>query len=148
MEEYEGVGTFYLAQTMTGQKGLVSMAYSEYEKLLAMGLMDQEVEATLTKKNIGSEYPDGAPSWHGKAGLYSIKIDGTNLKPQMDIAEDKIIELIERGLKDGDEVLISVSALPYAQPRTADYDDLDLASTTKLNEFFPEGTIPDAEELS
>ena len=125
-EEYKAYATLYFVPTMTGSKGIIALDFNEYAKLLAMGYMDKDILLTLTKSEVGDEYPDGAPKWEGKAGLYGIRIEGTHLKPQVEISENDFKEISNRGLKDGDNVAIAVKAYPNAMPRSANYDDVDL----------------------
>ena len=119
-------GVLYTVPTMTGQRALISMDYQAYEQLLAVGIMDEEVDATLSKAEYGAEYEQGAPSIKVRAGLYTIKIEGINAKPQMDIAEEDLPPILERGFKDGDAVDVLIEALPYRSPREASYDGLKL----------------------
>lgn len=126
-EQYTAEGTLFFTPTMTGQKGLISMDYKEYEGLLATGMMGEEVKLTLKKADTGSEYAQsGAPEFSTKAGLYAITIEGTSVKPQLDIPEGDIQGLLERGFKDGDKVTVIIERLPYHVAREANYDDLNL----------------------
>ena len=125
-EGYATEGTFYTAPTMTGTRGLVAFDYADYEGMLAAGVLGQEVRATLQRAAWGDEYPEGAPVWEGRAGLYAITIEGVSDKPQLDIAEGDVAGVLARGLRDGDRVRVGVFPLPYAAPRSASYDDLRL----------------------
>lgn len=123
---YTTKGTFFTVPTMTGHKALVSMDYQDYERLLALGIMDEEVDVTLRRAEYGIEYEQGAPEAKVRAGLYTIKIEGINVKPQMDIAEEVLPSVLERGFSDGDAVGVTIEALPYRNPREASYEGVKL----------------------
>ncbi|MGI6032611.1 MAG: hypothetical protein ACOX69_04265 [Coriobacteriales bacterium] len=119
-------GFFYVNPTMTGDTGLVGLKQQDYEKFMAYGMLDQEVLVKLTKANTGSEYPDGAPEYKARAGIYTITMDGTTAKPQIDLSSNDVSRMRERGFRDLDEVLVEVEQLPYKTPHKPDYGDLKI----------------------
>ena len=129
MPSYQAEGKLFETPTMTGNRGLVSLAAMHYEPLLALGIMNEEVDLTLTKANVGIEYAQGAPTYRTKAGLYTIKMDGIVPKPQLDLDQRDMGELAARGFRDGDAVIVDIVKLPYRVERSASYDDLNLDVT-------------------
>lgn len=124
--EYKTQAKLFITPTMSGHTGLVSLDYDDYTKLLAVGLMDEEVDVEFEKADIGREYDQGAPHHAARAGLYTILVDGMNNKPQMDIDNAVVDELLARGFKDGCLMNITIKGLPYHQPREADYSDIKM----------------------
>ena len=123
---YETTGRLYVVATMTGEKGLVALDYPDYQNLLAHGIMDEEVSVRMRKASFGSEYEQGAPDLRAQAGLYTITIEGTNAKPQIELGEAAVAQARARGLRDGDEVRLAIEPLPCRNPRAASYDGLKL----------------------
>ena len=111
---------------MQGERGLVSLDYPDYQGLLGRGIMDEDVRLSLRKAVHGVEYAQGAPELIAKAGLYTIVIEGTNAKPQMDIDGPAAERARRCGFRDGDEVRVSIERLPTRNPREAAYDGLKL----------------------
>jgi len=124
--QYKTQGKLFITPTMTGHKGLISLSHEDYEQLLTLGIMDEEVDVEFEKADIGREYAQGAPHHMARAGLYTILIDGINSKPQMDIDDRVVDELLAHGFKDGNLMNLTIKALPYRVPREADYKDLNL----------------------
>ena len=124
--QYNTLGVFYITPTMTGAKGIIALEYADYEQLIMLGVMNEEVELLVEKVKCGIEYNQKKPSFRTKAGLYTIKMEGINEKAQLDIVETEIPKMTERGFLDGDEVALIIKPLPYHMHCDASYDSLDL----------------------
>ena len=124
--EYNTTGKFFITPTMTGCRGLIGMSFADYQKLLALGIMDEEVELTATAAEYGNEYAQGVPTHHMKAGLYTIEINANEPKPQMDVAEQDVRTMLDKGFKDCGKVNLTIAKLPYSSHREANYDGLKL----------------------
>ncbi len=125
--QYSTSGALYIVPTLDGRKGIISLDHSDYENLLSKGIMDEEVDLTIEKAVCGTEYEQGAPTHKLRAGLYTIKIEGISIKPQMDIAESETASLIARGFEDGSPVNLTIEKLPYLKHREACYAGIELS---------------------
>ena len=123
---YDTEGRLFFTQTMGDDKGLISMDYSDYEGLLAVGIMDEQIDLTLNKTHSVNDYTRQASEHKMRASLWTIKIDATHPKPQIGLSEQDVVELVKRGFSDGDKVSVHVEGLPYRIPCEANYDGLKL----------------------
>ena len=117
---YETTGRLYVVATMTvAKRASWPWTIPTHQNLLAHGIMDEEVSVRMRKASFGSEYEQGAPELRAQAGLYTITIEGTNAKPQIELGEAAVAQARARGLRDGDEVRLAIEPLPCRNPRAA-----------------------------
>lgn len=125
-KHYETQGTLYFVPTMQGKRGLISLDYPDYQNLLGKGIMDEDVCVLVKKAKHGIEYEQKAPELAAKASLYTITIEGTNAKPQIEVNESVVEEAQLRGFRDGDKIALRIETLPTRIPAEASYDGLKI----------------------
>lgn len=123
---YETQGVLYKVPTLSGDMGLVALDYSDYEGLLAKGVMDEEIDLTLRKVDFGSEYSQMVPSFRLRASLYAIKVDSVVPKPQIELDRASWNQLAERGFSDAEKVGVSIAPLPFRTQHPAPETELQL----------------------
>lgn len=123
---YETTGTLYAVPTLTGEMGLIALDYSDYEGLLALGIMDEEIDLTIRKGVYGSEYRQHVPEFRTRASLYAVKMDSSIPKPQIELSFTALRESYDRGFRDSDKVDVKVTQLPYRIEKKAPESELKL----------------------
>lgn len=123
---FETKGTIFFVAGNSGERVLVGLDESDYIDLLGMDLNNTEIKVEIDKGNYGAEYSQIVPHHETKAGIYTIKMDGTTQRFQLDIDTENASILRRKGFTDGEVVSLVLEKLPYKTTRTNRYSDLKL----------------------
>lgn len=119
-------GRLFFVETMDGTRGLIGLDKGLFAKLMALDMMDKQVNLIVSKTGFGIEYAQNAPYAQFKAGLYTIQEDGYANKPQIQLEPLQMQELEKRGFADGEKVGLRISKMPYSNGEKATYMPLNL----------------------
>lgn len=107
-------GTFFVVPMNTeftsndGNRGVVSVDADGYKPLKDKGLMDQRVYVQMVAADNDITDTEG---WSGEAGLRTIKVTGTDPKPQLMLGENDIEAIVAAGITDGTYCDLTIAKL-------------------------------------
>lgn len=123
------MGRLYYVTGSVGERVIVGTDPADYPEILDLGVDGKEVKLRVDKHCYGAEYQQIVPSHTCKAGVYTITIDATEPRFQLDIDPDDARKLRDAGFRDCEEVSLRIEKLPYSRQRQASYSGLNLDCT-------------------